>query len=243
MTLAARKRFIGMTCAIVGAALSTPGAAGTTSQAMTMRGDVTLRNSDQGRSQQGQRRQEKAEKGQEKRSEKGAEHAKDTEAKERVRNTEEWNLQKKSRLAIKGYDPVAYFPEGGGEPKKGKPEFAFEFKGVTYHFASQENLDRFKADPAKYEPAYGGWCAWAMRDGDKVQVDPKSFLVQGNRLLLFYDGWLGDTRAKWLNGDAKAECAEADAAWKKISSEEPPAVDAPDIEKDGGDKGEQSSGG
>lgn len=225
MTHAYRTRIRIATCAVLGAVLLLVGAASAGAAAISTRADIVARLDDQGRSQQGNSQQEKHEQGQEKRSDKGAERAKDAEAKERVRNTEEWNLPKKTRLAIKGYDPVAYFPEGGGEPKKGKPEFALEHKGVTYQFASQENLDRFKADPAKYEPSFGGWCAWAMRDGDKVQVDPKSFLVQDDRLLLFYDGWLGDTRSKWLKGEPVAERREADEAWKKISGEEPPAPD------------------
>jgi peroxiredoxin len=96
--------------------------------------------------------------------------------------------------------------------------------GVKYRFASQSNLDKFKANPARYEPAHGGWCSWAMREGDKVDVDPTSFIVKDDRLFLFYKGWLGNTRAKWLKGDHAAEAKDADANWKKLSKEEPRMV-------------------
>jgi len=115
-----------------------------------------------------------------------------------VRKTAEWNLEKKDRLAIDGFDPVAYFPEGGGKALKGDAKFTHEHKGATYRFASQTNLDLFKNSPAKYEPAHGGWCSWAMIDGDKIQIEPESFIVKDGRLFLFHKGWLGDTRPKWL---------------------------------------------
>lgn len=136
-----------------------------------------------------------------------------------VRSTKEWNIGKKDKLAIQGYDPVAYFPEGGGKPAKGDEKFATEYKGVVYRFVSAEHRDLFLKDPAKYEPAHGGWCSWAMLDGDKVEVDAESFIVKDGRLFLFYKGWLGDTRAKWLKGEHVKEAAKADAEWKKISGE------------------------
>jgi len=156
---------------------------------------------------------------------------------EPVRTVEEWNLAEKTRLAISGYDPVAYFPEGGGAAVKGKPGIEFAYKGAVYRFASEANRERFKAEPRKYEPAYGGWCAWAMLDGEKVEVDPKSFIVRDSRLFLFFDGFFADTRAKWQRADHDAEEAKADARWKSISGEDPPATveetpkDAPDGEK------------
>jgi peroxiredoxin/YHS domain-containing protein len=136
-----------------------------------------------------------------------------------VRNTSKWNLEKSSRLAISGYDPVAYFPEGGGKPLAGDAKLTTTVDGVTYRFASGAHRDLFVANPARYQPSYGGWCAWAMLDGEQVEVDPKSFIVKNDRLYLFYDGFLADTRSKWLKGDHTAESAKADGSWKKISGE------------------------
>jgi peroxiredoxin/YHS domain-containing protein len=136
------------------------------------------------------------------------------------RDASQYNLSK-ARLAIDGYDPVAYFPDGGGAPAKGKDELSFTFNGATYHFASPANLQTFKANPSKYEPSHGGWCSYAMgNDGTKVEVDPKSFVVSDGRLFLFYKDFFNDTRKSFLKDQAHLT-ASADANWKKLSGEEP----------------------
>lgn len=117
-------------------------------------------------------------------------------------------------LALEGYDPVAYFPEGGGEPRAGDPAITAEHAGHTYRFASEANRARFLADPGRYVPAYGGWCAYAMADGEEVEVDPESFLIQDGELLLFYDGLFNDTRAKWSQRPEELKRA-ADSHWKQ----------------------------
>lgn len=135
------------------------------------------------------------------------------------RNVAQHNLDK-AGLAIAGYDPVAYFPEGGGKPAKGKPTITHAHRGATYRFATEANRDAFLKDPSKYEPAHGGWCSYAMADGKKVEVDPTSFRVKGGRLFLFYKDFFNDTRATWLKQEATLE-PKADAAWLKTSGEEP----------------------
>lgn len=135
-----------------------------------------------------------------------------------VRTISAWNLEAKSKLAIKGYDPVAYF---SGSPQKGKDNITTDYKGAVYRFATTANRDAFLADPAKYEPAYGGWCAWAMKDGEKVEVDPTKFIVKEDRLYLFYDGFWGNTKAKWEKEDHAAQVKQADGKWKTISGEDP----------------------
>jgi len=124
-------------------------------------------------------------------------------------------------VALSGYDPVAYFLEGGGEPRKGKASVTQLHAGVTYRFASEENRDLFRADPERYEPAFGGWCAWAMVDGERVEVDPESFLVENGRLFVFYDGFFADTRKKWLRKGGEELAPKADSKWRGISGEEP----------------------
>jgi YHS domain-containing protein len=150
-----------------------------------------------------------------------AQDAKQAEETPPARDTKEYNLPR-SGVALKGYDPVAYFPEGGGEPMKGKESISLEHRGVTYRFATEANREAFRANPGKYEPAYGGWCAWAMADGDRADIDPKSFLIQDGRLLVFYDGFFGDTRAKWQRGDREALAAKADASWQEQAGEPAP---------------------
>jgi YHS domain-containing protein len=146
-------------------------------------------------------------------------------AAQNARNVAEWNLGK-GNLAIQGYDPVAYFPEGGATAAKGEESITAEYEGVVYRFASAAHRETFLATPARYEPSHGGWCSYAMLEGDKVQVDPKSFIVKDGRLFLFYKGFLGDTRAKWMKADEAAETRTADAMWKKISGEDPRAGEA-----------------
>ena len=124
-----------------------------------------------------------------------------------------WNLGKEA-LALEGFDPVSYFPEGGGAPVKGDRKFETLLDGARYRFASDAHRDWFAAEPARYRPKYGGWCAYAMVDGDDVEVDPKSFLIENGRLLLFYKGFLADTRAKWIP-KAKEFGPKADAQWAK----------------------------
>jgi len=125
-------------------------------------------------------------------------------------------------VSIEGYDPVAYFAEGGGKPTKGEKRRAFTFRGVTYRFDSQRNLERFKTNPDRYEPAYGAWCAWAMSQGSLAEVDPKSFEIRNGRLLLFYKGLFNNTREKWNDSDDQDALADrADRNWRDRSGEPP----------------------
>jgi hypothetical protein len=141
-----------------------------------------------------------------------------TDAQEIIHNTAEYNLPR-SRLGLKGYDPVAYFPEGGGEPMKGRESITLGYRGVIYRFATEAHREIFRKNPKRYEPAYGGWCAWAMADGQRADIDPKSFVVKNGRLFLFFDGLFNDTRAKWLKRDHDEQASSADAAWMEQSGE------------------------
>jgi YHS domain-containing protein len=85
-------------------------------------------------------------------------------------------------LALKGYDPVAYFTDG--HPTKGEDQYSFQWKGVTYRFASAENLQRFKADPEKYLPQYGGYCAYAMSLNRIADIDPFRWAIVEGKLYL-----------------------------------------------------------
>ncbi|PCJ70560.1 MAG: YHS domain protein [Rhodobiaceae bacterium] len=86
-------------------------------------------------------------------------------------------------VAIRGTDPVAYFTEA--LPVEGKPEFQTDYQGVVWHFANAENRDAFIADPEKYSPAYGGYCAYALSLGTyKVATDPDAWSIIEGRLYL-----------------------------------------------------------
>jgi hypothetical protein len=114
-------------------------------------------------------------------------------------------------VGLVGYDPVSYFPEGGGRPAKGLISISAEHDGVTYRFTTEEHKAAFLKNPTKYLPAFGGWCTWAVAElGKRVDIDPESYLVKNGRLLVFYRDPALDTRAMFLtNADALLKKAEA----------------------------------
>lgn len=129
-----------------------------------------------------------------------------------AKRTSEFNLEKK--VAIQGYDPVAYFTQK--KAVKGKPAIALTCEGVIYNFSSQANKDLFLKNPSSYEPQYGGWCAYAMGDsGDKVEIDPATFKIIDNKLYLFYNAYFNNTLKSW-NKDETNLKKKAEANWKKI---------------------------
>jgi hypothetical protein len=120
-------------------------------------------------------------------------------------------------VGLVGYDPVSYFPEGGARPRRGLISIAAEHEGVTYRFASEEHKAAFATNPAKYLPAYGGWCAWAVGALDKrVDVDPESYIIKNGRLLVFYRDAALDARAEFRK-DEEALYRKAEANWPALA--------------------------
>jgi YHS domain-containing protein len=123
------------------------------------------------------------------------------------------NFNIKKNIAIEGYDPVSYFDN---KPLEGKSNLTFAFRGVTYLFGTQANLNKFKTAPEKYEPAYGGWCAYAMGEtGEKVKVDPETYKIVDGKLYLFYNFWTNNTLTDW-NKNEKTLKTKGDQNWKKF---------------------------
>ncbi len=122
-----------------------------------------------------------------------------------------FNLEK--NLAIQSYDPVSY-RKGG--PVKGSAAFATVYNGVTYRFASAQNLATFKSNPASYEPQYGGWCAYAMgNSGEKVEIDPETYKILNGKLYLFYNQYFNNTLKSWNKSEVKLK-GSADANWARL---------------------------
>lgn len=111
------------------------------------------------------------------------------------------------RLAIDGYDPVAYFV--AGKPVKGRAELTYEWQGAKYRFASPANLDAFRAAPVKYAPQYGGYCAWAVSQSYTADVDPQAWRIVDGRLYLNYNR---DIQKKW-EADVPGHIRRADVNW------------------------------
>lgn len=117
-------------------------------------------------------------------------------------------------VGIQGYDPVAYFKQN--KAIKGSSRFSTRYLGITYHFSTEENKKAFLAAPSKYEPQYGGWCAFAMGDyGKKVEVDPETFKITDGKLYLFYNAYLNNTLKSW-NKDENNLRNKADKNWHNL---------------------------
>lgn len=121
-------------------------------------------------------------------------------------------------LAVHGFDVVAYFTEG--KPVQGDANFAVVHKDATYRFASQANLDAFKADPAKYAPVYGGYCAYGVSVGAKFDGDPRYWKIVDGKLYLNLDAGIQQT---WLK-DVPGAIKQADANWPKLASKLPSEI-------------------
>lgn len=86
-------------------------------------------------------------------------------------------------LAIKGYDPVAYFTDG--KPTSGLAEFEYEWDEHRYRFSSERHRELFKADPVKYAPQFGNFCAMALAKGEVVEANPENWLINDGKLYVF----------------------------------------------------------
>ncbi|MET0528080.1 MAG: YHS domain-containing (seleno)protein [Microvirga sp.] len=86
-------------------------------------------------------------------------------------------------LAIKGYDPVAYFVMG--RPMRGLPEIQHEWDEQRYYFVSAEHRELFKADPIRYAPQFGNFCAMALAMGELDEANPENWLISDGRLYIF----------------------------------------------------------
>ncbi|HLO82267.1 MAG TPA: YHS domain-containing (seleno)protein [Chitinophagaceae bacterium] len=120
-----------------------------------------------------------------------------------------------SSLAIEGYDPVAYFTQS--KAVKGNAANTLVYEGVTYHFSDVKNKEAFRTAPSRYEPQYGGWCAYAMgKNGEKVEVDPETFKILDGKLYLFYNKYFNNTLKSW-NKDENGLRSKADQNWQKLT--------------------------
>jgi YHS domain-containing protein len=113
----------------------------------------------------------------------------------------------KNGLALQGFDPVAFFNQN--KPVKGRPEFKSSYRGATYYFASEENKVLFDKEPAKFEPAYGGFCAYGVSRNKLVEIDPEAFQIVDVHLLLQYSKSVRNN----FNKDTQGNLAKANANW------------------------------
>ncbi|MBR0681101.1 YHS domain protein [Roseomonas eburnea] len=115
-------------------------------------------------------------------------------------------------VAVRGTDVVAYFTEG--RPTQGRAEFTRMWRGAAWRFASAANRDRFAAEPERYAPAYGGFCAYAVSEGYTAPIDPAAWRIVDGRLFLNYDR---SVQRRWER-DIPGRIARADANWPGLST-------------------------
>ena len=115
-----------------------------------------------------------------------------------------------SDLGLNGHDPVAYATLG--RPAEGARRFSTRWNDATWRFVSAENRDAFAADPARYAPQYGGYCAWATAKGYLAPGDPRFWRIVDGKLYVNYDG---DVQLAWEK-DVRGFIRSADANWPFI---------------------------
>ena len=115
-----------------------------------------------------------------------------------------------SSKALGGYDPVAYFTEG--KPIKGSNSLEMQYQGANWYFSSENNLNKFKRNPEKYAPQSGGYCAWAVANGDTAEGDPLHWKVYKNKLYLNYNESIQN---QWLE-KIEEVIVKADANWPGV---------------------------
>lgn len=116
--------------------------------------------------------------------------------------------------ALRGFDPVAYFKES--KPVNGTKEFTYSWKGADWHFSSLQNKEDFQANPEKFAPQYGGYCAYGLSKGYKAPTDPEAWTIVDGKLYLNYNKEVQQT---W-NKSKQAFIEKADKNWPEVSKKE-----------------------
>ncbi|MEL6471639.1 MAG: YHS domain-containing (seleno)protein [Cyanobacteria bacterium J06623_4] len=119
----------------------------------------------------------------------------------------------KDGIAISGADPVAYFTDAAFVP--GSSEFAHEWKGATWQFATAENRDHFAENPEQYAPQFGGYCAWAVGQNALAAIDPNAWSIVDDKLYLNANQRIQNRWSKDIPGNI----ALAEANWPTLSAQ------------------------
>ena len=117
-------------------------------------------------------------------------------------------------IALHGFDPVAYFVDH--KPLKGSPKFSASYNGVTYEFASAAHAADFQKDPAKYVPAFNGFCTTAVSEGIKADIDPHAYVIDHGKLNVFFSDEAREHFVKDPAGVAK----QAAANWPTVQTQD-----------------------
>ncbi|MEL6617418.1 MAG: YHS domain-containing (seleno)protein [Pseudomonadota bacterium] len=113
-------------------------------------------------------------------------------------------------VAVDGTDVVAYFTQGA--PVAGSPDISHDWNGATWHFATRENRAAFAADPERYAPRYGGYCAWAVSNGYTASTTPEAWRIVDGKLYLNYSRRI---QRRWER-NIPGRISAADANWPEV---------------------------
>ena len=115
--------------------------------------------------------------------------------------------------AIQGYDPVAFFKES--KPVPGQREFSHSWNAATWYFSSKENMDTFIADPVRYAPQFGGWCAYGTASGHKSPTQPETWTIVNDKLYFNYN----PSVQKLWNKNQNGLIEQANKNWPAVKKE------------------------
>lgn len=123
-----------------------------------------------------------------------------------------------SKIALQGYSPVSYLDLGIAQ--KGSKDYKATHEGLTYYFTSKEQKKKFEANPAKYLPQYGGYCAFGVSVGAKFRVDPNKFVVKDGKYFLFLYDVEVDAQQLWIESNHEKLVEKANKNWEKLQTEQ-----------------------
>lgn len=129
-----------------------------------------------------------------------------------VKREVELNLENK--VAIQGFDPVAYFESN--KATLGTKDISTELNGAIYYFSNEENRKLFLNNPTQYQPQFGGYCAYGMSEGHKAHITPEAFTIVDNKLYLNYNL---KVKELWLK-EQKERIVKANENWSKLTDKE-----------------------
>ncbi len=122
-----------------------------------------------------------------------------------------------SKIGLNGYSPVSYLDLELAQ--RGSKEYMSEHKGVKYFFTSTDQKKTFDANPGKYLPQYGGWCATGIAIGAKFRTDPNKFLVKDGKYYVYLNSIEVDALQVWNEKGHSEMVKNANENWKKLKSE------------------------
>lgn len=126
----------------------------------------------------------------------------------------DYNLKK--GYVAQGYDVIEYF---NNKAVKGIKSYTATYDGASFKFSNEKNLKTFEANPTKYIPQYGGYCAYAIaQKGKKVGINPETFEIRDGKLYLFYNSWGTNTLEKWLEEGPERLSQQANLEWEKVKT-------------------------